>query len=1066
MTKYDFTRVYEGLKDFQRDTVDYVFQRMYLDKDPPRRFLVADEVGLGKTLVARGVIARAIEHLEKKGIDRIDIVYICSNAEIARQNISRLNVTDREDFAFASRITLLAAQLDNLTSNPLNFVSFTPGTSFDLKSNLGQQDERKLLYWLLRWAWDVPGAKGPKRVFQGSVRSFDRWNEGLREYRSTARKVDPGLRDAFLTALREHDQVSTREGEETLRERFGLLSVEWAHDRKQRSWEETHRRNRFVGDLRNLLARVTITALEPDLVILDEFQRFKHLLDGDTPAAELAHSMFTYSDEVAEARVLLLSATPYKMYTLSDEASEDDHYADFVRTVDFLMEGDTDSFRRDLHELRRGFLHIGNGGVPDLMGTKSRVETQLRKVMARTERLAVTADRNGMLVHNHDGATEVTPDDLIASVRLQRAADKLDAGGVIEYWKSAPHFANFWSDYKIGRAFNDARDENPGTVAEVRELLRPGKELVRWADMERYLRVDPGNARLRWLLDQTVERDAWKLLWMPPSLPYYEPGQPFDSPEAQALTKRLVFSAWNAVPRSVSTMVSYEAQRRIMNLKGKPRYENTPEGRERYTEPLRFPKVGTGMSAFAFVYPSPSLARYADPLEIARHIIPAGGSASMEDVLNGAGQELMRRLEGHLPSEGPTDDRWYWAAPLVLDRDLPDQKAWLQRRNAAEAWIGQKARRTSAGFELHLDQARAAHRGELDLGRPPDDLGRVLALLAIGGPGNVALRSLGRITRQRSSEYTDASLRSGAAAIAWGMRSLYNTPEAAELVRGLMAGGPYWQKALRYGVAGNLQAVMDEFVHVTREWLGILEIDDVGPVEEIARSIADVVSMRSADLRGRDLHADPDNAERRMRSRFALPFGTHRSEEEQDVRRSGYVRAAFNSPFWPFVLTTTSVGQEGLDFHLYCHAVVHWNLPANPVDLEQREGRIHRYMGHAVRKNLAVAHADAALGGNSRNPWDAMLDAAVEAREDAVNDLVPFWVFDGPAKIERHVPAMPLSREIGRLEDLQRALAIYRLVFGQPRQEELLAYLERTGATEAMVEELRIDLSPPHVTAQ
>ena len=55
---------------------------------------------------------------------------------------------------------------------------------------------------------------------------------------------------------------------------------------------------------------------------------------------------------------------------------------------------------------------------------------------------------------------------------------------------------------------------------------------------------------------------------------------------------------------------------------------------------------------------------------------------------------------------------------------------------------------------------------------------------------------------------------------------------------------------------------------------------------------------------------------------------------------AAHLRRAFNSPFWPFVLTSTSVGQEGLDFHLYCHAVVHWNLPSNPVDLEQREGRV------------------------------------------------------------------------------------------------------------------------------
>lgn len=51
--------------------------------------------------------------------------------------------------------------------------------------------------------------------------------------------------------------------------------------------------------------------------------------------------------------------------------------------------------------------------------------------------------------------------------------------------------------------------------------------------------------------------------------------------------------------------------------------------------------------------------------------------------------------------------------------------------------------------------------------------------------------------------------------------------------------------------------------------------------------------------------------------------------------------------------TLVSRSEEGLDFHRYCHAVVHWNLPSNPIDLEQREGRVHRYKGHAVRKNVA-----------------------------------------------------------------------------------------------------------------
>src|SRR3546814_19481579 len=79
------------LKPFQRATVDYVFRRLFSGPSPTDQFLVADEVGLGKTMVARGVIAKTIEELTGK-VDRIDVVYICSNQAIAAQNIKALNV--------------------------------------------------------------------------------------------------------------------------------------------------------------------------------------------------------------------------------------------------------------------------------------------------------------------------------------------------------------------------------------------------------------------------------------------------------------------------------------------------------------------------------------------------------------------------------------------------------------------------------------------------------------------------------------------------------------------------------------------------------------------------------------------------------------------------------------------------------------------------------------------------------------------------------------------------------------------------------------------------------------
>jgi len=204
-----------------------------------------------------------------------------------------------------------------------------------------------------------------------------------------------------------------------------------------------------------------------------------------------------------------------------------------------------------------------------------------------------------------------------------------------------------------------------------------------------------------------------------------------------------------------------------------------------------------------------------------------------------------------------------------------------------------------------------------------------------------------------------------------------------------------------------------------------------------------------------------------MRGHFALRFGEEKTDDDRGLNRAEQVRTAFNSPFWPFVLATTSVGQEGLDFHHYCHAVVHWNLPANPVDLEQREGRVHRYKGHAVRKNVADAQGRRAESfDGAHDPWQAMFEAARGTRDPGDSDLVPYWVYprQNGAAIERHVSALPLSRDAERYSALRRSLAVYRMVFGQSRQEELAAYLLSNLPPDgwlSLVSELRINLEPP-----
>jgi hypothetical protein len=185
---------------------------------------------------------------------------------------------------------------------------------------------------------------------------------------------------------------------------------------------------------------------------------------------------------------------------------------------------------------------------------------------------------------------------------------------------------------------------------------------------------------------------------------------------------------------------------------------------------------------------------------------------------------------------------------------------------------------------------------------------------------------------------------------------------------------------------------------------------------------------------------------------------------EVEILKEALVRDAFNSPFGPFVLATTSIGQEGPDFHPFCYPVYHWNLPGNPVDLEQREGRVHRFQGHASRLSLAQRQIDVVRGHASaaEDLWKTMFDAA-RAQTDIDTDLIPYWIYEGPVKVERRVPMLPFFREVRGLEWLERRLTVYRLAFGQPRQEDLLENLHSLWGADTTAEdlaELQIRLEP------
>ena len=397
---------------------------------------------------------------------------------------------------------------------------------------------------------------------------------------------------------------------------------------------------------------------------------------------------------------------------------------------------------------------------------------------------------------------------------------------------------------------------------------------------------------------------------------------------------------------------------------------------------------------------------------------------------------------------------------------------WFGRSDLPSRWNG--AEEDDDEGSRWVDHVREAKKlvasgapGPLDLGRPPADLAEVLAERSVAGPATSALRALTRASGPEASAVLAA--RDAAARIAWNFRTLFNLPEATSLIRGERPGDetPYWRQVVGYCAAGNLQAVLDEYIHTLRDLEGLFAADEEEAWDALATAVSGALSLRTGAPRVDEVRSGDDTARiehHRMRNHFAMRFGAQERDDGKAGAREGQVRQAFNSPFWPFVLASTSVGQEGLDFHAYCHSVMHWNLPSNPVDLEQREGRVHRYKGHAVRKNVATKHGSEVLSGVAKDVWSELFEAALDQSSNG-RGLVPYWLFPIPdgAHIERHVPALPLSQDASQLQALKRSLAVYRMVFGQPRQDDLITFLLEQCQPELLSEiapSLRIDLSP------
>ena len=791
------------------------------------------------------------------------------------------------------------------------------------------------------------------------------------------------------------------------------------------------------------------------------------LLDSDE--GELAQQLFAWQSEEHEqaARVLLLSATPYKAYTLQHEVAEEDHYQDFIRTVSFLDNDPvkTQQLTDAIDAYRQEMLVLNRGTSTELLRHKEAIESHLRRVMSRTERLAAGGKSNGM-VRVSFPPVSVQAADLHAYTAIRALVDALEVDDPIEYWKSAGYPLNFIDGYQLSRVLRDQVDEGRCARPVLDAIKRARAASLPFDKLRNYDELRVSNARHRSLQGSLDADGAFDVLWLPSSLPYYRAAGPFEN--VRPFTKRLVFSAWNMVPRSIAALLSYEAERRAFRGdESAPR--NDAEARKSRRGLLRFARSDgrlTGLPNFTLMYPCRVLARLCDPRIAVREL---GRECTAQEVQAWAEARVRDALLPYAQfgdEAEPIDEQWYWKAPLLLDLIDEDEGAaacaWWSQDELEEKWSGVPEESDddedpASAWRDHVTAAREVIASKKwPTGKAPHDLPCVLARIGLGSPGTIAMRAFDRLFPGAHADEITRK-RTAAAQIGWAFRSFFNRPESMALVRRGRT-EPYWRLVLEYGQLGCLSSVLEEYVHVLRDSCGVTSAASEKAIPEIAASAMSALQVRTASLEVDDLvltdnEAGAELRKQNMRSLFAMRFGSDKDEDRKQVQRDTNVRDAFNSPFWPFVLATTSVGQEGLDFHWYCHCVVHWNLPSNPVDLEQREGRVHRFKGHAVRKNIASLYGGAAISSAMQDVWDGAFLLARE-RMNGDRGLVPYWLFpiENGAYIERQIPLYPLSRDEIRYQALRRSLGAYRIVFGQPRQDELLAYLMNSVEPERLEE--------------
>ena len=753
------------LKPFQRKTVEHV-DGLY--RSGARRVLVADEVGLGKTLVAKGVVATTAALRKEENDPFFKVVYVCSNSAIVNQNLSKLSVdedlVDRVD-ASNARLSMqhfTSYQNERIArdnNSYIQLIPLTPGTSFNVSNGQGAVRERALIFAVLRRF----------RLFRDLTRKLENmfmapapssWR-GWRDYYEREVTNEPGYIDKMLESLEAYSG--------SLRE-----VADYLVNRKDTSDDR-----RWIGRIRRDFALLSVEHLDPDLVIMDEFQRFRDLLDteSDTDLSIIAKKfLFSETRKDDPVRILLLSATPFKPFSTSaeDETFFGDSAADdFLNLVSFLSKSSAsqqDGFFKDIWKEYGIVLSQYVENLSDIAAVriaKDNAEHSLRRLIARTERdgMGEYADIMKDCTANEHIMPETS--DISAQLTVRRLFKRmgLDQTAPVEYAESCPYLLSYLKGYKLGDKLLKAVEKNIDVLPFKQENHKNARLLwIQSSRIARFEKLNIPNTRFERLMEDVFETgnndfDASSLLWIPASRPYYTVKKgPFAG--VKHFSKTLIFSSWTMVPRMASTLLSYEDERRSVAFAYEKGHsysyfdkDDVLEAEDvdvRDDDAKKLPSKrlniyrDAGKGPALLLYPSVALASMVTWPEYAE-------DATLDSMVKELAEQIREKLEKIIGPQridqlsGSDDLRWFLKATLLLEQDagLPvdefltlikhDESLSAPERRLADSWRAMTERSVN------------------ELGKIPEKLYTTLAKVALGSPAVCSMRMFNACAEHKTS---------------------------------------------------------------------------------------------------------------------------------------------------------------------------------------------------------------------------------------------------------------------------------------------------------------------------